>query len=810
MFFFNRINRIFNSSAGESALSRINKFWPHKMTLEILLVYFILISSLVLFFTGWIRMDIVALLVLSILGITGLVTPAEALAGFSNPAVVTVWAMFIISAALYQTGVARIIGRQVIYLSGNSEMRMIFTIMLISGMLSAIMNNTGVAALMLPVVMDVARSTGRAPSRLLMPLAFGILLGGLTTMIGTPPNLLASFALQEAGLEPFGLFDYTPVGFAVLIAGVIFIALLGRHLLPRRDIIREEDPEQKGLPISYALKERTFLLRVREGWPLEGKTLAQSRLRAALGISILSIKRRPGGTILNPGPNTIIRPNDILMVQGRIEVINLLGKWKFGLADPVESWEESLLQKLEFFEAPLASSSPLIGKTLNDPALSALAARVMAVVQGEKVKSDKFHSLVLAQGDILLLYGSKESLGELQDSGFIRDLQPVSPLRLNETYRLQESLMVAEVTEDTPLFEAGISGSQLPEITGLFILGIQGETLEIPKPGIKLQAGQQLLMRGNNRDLPVLQGLQFLELLEDSQDAPQSLESGDLQMAEAVLAPRSMLAGKTLTEINFRKKFDVTVLAIWREGRVYRTNLQQIPLQFGEAFLLYGKRSKLELIGNEPDFILLTDTMKKTLRTHKAFTSILIVLGVLLPVILGLFPLAIMVVIGVILMVLSGCLNMEEAYRAIDWRSVFLIAGLLPLGTAMQQTGAAALMAEGVTSILGSFGPWGIIAGLYLLTLFSTLVIPPAALIVVMSPVALQAAASYGFSPHTVMMALVMAAAPSFMSPVSQPANLMMMGPGGYKFIDYIKLGFPLALVVMAVVFLLLPIFWPL
>ena len=191
------------------------------MSLEIFLVFFILLTALVLFFTGWVRMDIVALLVLGTLGITGLVSPAEALSGFSNPAVVTVWAMFILSAALYQTGVARIIGRQVLNLAGTSEWRMIFVIMMTSGLLSAVMNNIGVAALMLPVVMDIARSTNRAPSRLLMPLAYGCLLGGLTTLIGTPPNLLVSFALQDAGLEPFQLFDFTPVGMGVMLGGII-------------------------------------------------------------------------------------------------------------------------------------------------------------------------------------------------------------------------------------------------------------------------------------------------------------------------------------------------------------------------------------------------------------------------------------------------------------------------------------------------------------------------------------------------------------------------------------------------------------
>jgi di/tricarboxylate transporter len=218
----------------------------------------------------------------------------------------------------------------------------------------------------------------------------------------------------------------------------------------------------------------------------------------------------------------------------------------------------------------------------------------------------------------------------------------------------------------------------------------------------------------------------------------------------------------------------------------------------------------MDLITSESDFIMLTDAKQKPLRTDKALTSALVMLGILIPVLMGFIPLAISALLGVSVMVLTGCLKMEEAYRAIEWRSVFLIAGLLPLGAAMEETGAASLMAEGVVELFGRFGPWGIIAGLYLLTSISTLAIPPAALVVIMSPVALQAAETFDVSPYSVMMAIAMAAASSFLSPVSHPANLLVMGPAGYKFSDYLKLGLPLALVVMIIVMVLLPIFWPL
>jgi di/tricarboxylate transporter len=785
------------------------------MSLEILLVFLILFTALVLFFTGWLRMDIVALLVLGSLAISGLVSPAEALAGFSNPAVVTVWAMFILSAALYQTGVARIIGRQVLQIAGNSEARTVVIIMLTAGLLSAVMNNIGVAALMLPVVMDIARFTNRSPSRLLMPLAYGCLLGGLTTLIGTPPNLLASFALQDAGLEPFQLFDYTPVGLGVLLGGVLFITLIGRHLLPRHDVTREDAPDRKkGLTVSYELQERTFLMRIKPGSELPGKTLAESRLRPALGINVLSVKRAGGGLILDPGPDTLLRGNDILFVQGRLDAIKALRNWKIMLPEQkgLDPREIDMVH-LNFFEARVSEGSTLVGQCPGDKSFfRQIKVNLLSLKRNTPIWGQALKRETIQAGDILLLQGDQNEMERLQQEHQLDELQSVGMETLSGTYRLHEALYIMEVKEDSELFDRAHAKTQLGEAFGLTVLGIirDGNKILFPKADEAFQEGDHLLVQGNIHDLPLLQGLMDIELPDEKAPAAQTLETSEVLMAEAVLAPRTLLSGKTLREINFRKKYGLTVLAIWREGRAYRTNLHNMPLRFGEALLLYGKRDKLEMLNAEPDFILLTDTMKQPLRTNKALTATLVMAGILIPVLLGLVPLAIMAILGVVLMVLTGCLRMEEAYRAIEWRSVFLIAGLLPLGAAMQQTGAATLMAEGVVELFGRFGPWGVIAGLYLLTIVATLAIHPAALVVVMSPVALQTAETFDISPHTIMMAIAIAAASAFLSPVSHPANLLVMGPGGYRFVDYIKVGLPLSLVVMAITMLLLPVFWPL
>ncbi len=783
------------------------------MDTDIIIVFIILGGAILFFFTAWVRMDIVALLVITSLVFTRIISPSEALAGFSNPAVITVWAMFILSAALYQTGVARIIGHQVLRLAGKGEARLIAIIMLSSGIMSAFMNNVGVVALMLPVVMDMARAKNISPSRLLLPLAFASMLGGLITLIGTPPNLLVSFAIEDAGHRPFMLFDFTPIGLSALIAGVLFVTFAGRHFLPKRDAISETRKSSHKYPSdSYNLGERTFLLKVRPESGLVGKTLAESRLRAGLGLNVITIIRH-GSTMLDPSPGTIIRSNDKLHLQGRIESLTAMQRWEVMLPSQAGMDADKILDNdLLLWEAKIGPSSELCGKRLQDTNFrKRLGVTVLAVKSKNRLIRSMLHDHLISEEDILLIQGPEERLKILEEEGKISEITTAAKTTLIKEYRLNEVLFIMEVREDAELFERAIAESQIGSAFGLTAIGTFGEDgrLEPYLPGTGVEARARLLVKGNAEDLPLLRGLGELEILDESAPELHSLESEDVQMAEVILAPRSLLAGKTLREIKFRQKYGLTVLAIWKEGKALKTDIHNKPLQFGEALLIYGKREKLELIDSEDDFILLTEMVRVPTRKGKAFTSASIMLGVILFALFGLVPLAIAALAGITLMVLSGCLKMEEAYRAIEWRAVFLTAGMLPLGAAMHQTGAASLMGGGIVNLLGGTGPWGVIAGLYLLTALLAIVITPAALVVIMSPVALEAAASFGLSPHTFMMAIAVAAAAVFMSPVSHPANLLVMGPGSYRFADYIRVGLPLTLVVMAVAMLLLPVIWP-
>lgn len=786
------------------------------MSIEIFLVFSILALALLLFLTGWVRMDIVALSVLCLLAVTGLVSPSDALAGFSNPAVITVWAMFILSAAIYQTGVARIIGSKVLKFSGKQEWRVILVIMLTSAMLSTVMSNIGVAALMLPVVMDVARSTRRSPARLLIPLAFATHLGGLTTLIGTPANLLVSYQLEEAGYEPLAMFDFTPVAGIVMLAGVLTISLAGRFLLPRKKPSRNKDEDRHHeLTASYHLEDSTFQIQIKPGSTLAGKTLAESRFRAALGINVLSIKRDRGRTVLNPGPDTLLKVNDKLFVQGKYDTIRDLHNWSAKIPSK-DQLKEIDFQNLGFYEVRPGDDSSLLGKSAGKlKHIGSLNIRILSMIRNGEVLNKNLRKEMIAATDKLLILTGAEQIESLLKDGVFEEANPVTETGLTDTYKLTDSLFILHTSDAYQSLKKTTNYHFLIQTFGLVVLGElneKGQLMEEEKEEDERsdESSRPLLIYGDKDNLPLLQGLFDIEIFDEQIPGADSLETEEVIMAETVLAPRSSLAGKTLSEINFRRKYGLNVLALWREGKAIRTHLHDVPLRFGEALLLYGRREKVTLLSKDENFILLTDSLQPTFRTGKALTAVLILAATLLMVITGLLPLAISAIIGVILMVVFGCLRMEEAYGAIDWRSVFLIAGMLPLGVAIEQTGAAMLLAGQVENLLGGFGPIGLLAGLYLITLMTTLAIHPAALVVIMAPIVIHTAENFGVSPHSFMIAIAIAASGSFLSPVAHPANLLVMGPGGYKFTDYLKIGIPFSLLVMLIVFLLIPVFWPL
>jgi di/tricarboxylate transporter len=338
----------------------------------------------------------------------------------------------------------------------------------------------------------------------------------------------------------------------------------------------------------------------------------------------------------------------------------------------------------------------------------------------------------------------------------------------------------------------------------------EGALTVMPQGDADLIGGDLLLIEGQPGDLDVLRGLQELDIESTVPANIGAFKSDRLTLMDATLDPRSQLAGKTVGELNFRERYGIELAGIWREGETVGTELADERLQVGDALLLLGPRDRLQLLTTDSDFLILTPLGKAPPDTRRAPLAAAIMLGVVLAVMLFNAPISIAAVVGGSIMVLTGCLNMEQAYRAIDWRAIFLIAGMLPLGTAMQDTGAATYLANQVMAFLGDAGPWPVIMGLYILTAMATMIIPTAALVVLMSPIVLSAMGDMGLRPETAMMAVAMAASASFTSPISHPANILVMGPGGYRFIDYLKVGVPLTIVVFITVMVLLPVIWPL
>lgn len=591
------------------------------MTQENLLVLIILGVAILLFVSERLRVDLVAMLVLLTLSLTGLVSTEEAFSGFASPAVITVWSVYIISGALFRTGVADMLARFMLRIAGSNYVRILVVIMVTVGVMSSFMNNIGAVAILLPAVVSVARRIKVAPSKLLIPMAFTSLLGGKMTLIGTPPNILATSIMESyGGLEPFGFFDFTPMGALVLLTGILYFVFVGRHLLPERT-------PSSDLSQVYQIRDYQSEVRIRRASPLDGKTLAESQLGQQYELDVLQVRRK-GLDALNPTPD-----------------------------------------------------------------------------------------LKLRAGDVLLVRGASDSL-----------------------FRASEALSLETLAEWK--FEDSLTSSH--------------------------------------------------------------------EMVEITLSPQSSVEGKTLKETDFRAHYGLTVLAIQHRGRAILSRIADTPLEFGDALLVRGPRDRIDQLRRDPEFLVLEAPPIESRRLSKAPLAVLILLGVLVVVSTRLLHVSTAMLIGAMLMVLTNVLDMDEAFQAIEWKSVFLIAGMLPMGIAMQTSGTARFLAEGIIDVVGGWGVLAVLMGIFLMTVLTTEVMSNAAATVLVTPIAIDAARSLGVNPQTFVMAVVIAAATSFLMPIGHQANVLVFGPGGYRFFDYTKVGVWLNIIIFIVVAIFLPIIWPL
>ena len=622
------------------------------MTVEAIIVLGILAAAVVLFVGDKVRVDIVALGVMLALMASRVLTPREALAGFSNTAVITIVALFVIGGAVLKTGLAEWMGRCVLRYAGRSERILPLALMLTSAVMSCFMSNTGTVAVLLPVVVMLARSARVAPSLLLLPMAFGSSFGGAMTLIGTPPNIIVSDALRGSGREVFSFFAFTPMGVVLLALGLGFMWLAGRRLLPARVEERGEPPmpDAKELIDSYHLVDGMARLRVRRGSPLIGRTIGEVKLRREHGIDVLVI-RRPFAP----------RPEPSL----------------FGRA------------------------------------------------------------------------GAKPADG----------LQTVLPAADTEL-RLDDLLLVT------------------------------GEREHVAAAAVRFTLATQAVEPGDE----------------------EALVGKEVGVVEVVVRRDSKLVGKTLAEADLDELRAVNVLGVHRPNQGRFDDAGTVTLRFGDVLITHGAWENLAALKKRPhDYILLgqPEAMVAPPETRRAGWAAGLLVLMVVAMVAEWMPLVQTALLAAMAMVAAGCIGMNAAYRSIDWKSVVVIAGMIPLSTALVKVGLVDVVANRLVDTLGQAGPLAMLAGLFVLTAVFTQFLSNTATVVVVAPIALTAAEGLGVRPQAFLMGIAVAGSMAFASPVASPVNTLVMAAGNYRFIDYVKLGVPLIALSLVASLVLLPQLFP-
>lgn len=780
------------------------------MTLEIAFLLVVLAAMVVLFLTEKLPIDLTAFLGLTLLVFTGYVAVDQAFTGFASSAVITMLSIFIVSAGLMQTGVADLVGGAIHRFVGSREAPLIVAVMLVAGVLSMFMNNIAATAVLMPAVASLGRRAHLPPSRLFLPLAFGAILGGTATMVGTPPNILAASMLRDRELEPFGLFDFTPFGLVLLLGGVVFMLTLGRRLLPgrRTGAVGRRESELADL---YGLHEGLFSIRIPAASQLDGATLRETRLGTTLGVQLLGIARGEDWQ-LAPKDDMRLLAGDELVVQGDAEEVQQMLRLQgvdVGTATTLGTATTGEIGApdggVTALRARVPAASPLAGSTLAETRFREhWRVFVIAVERDGEVHVDRLGELALETGDLLYgLFGGDAP--ELAPE--VLEIEETGPAVL---HRLDDQpLLVIRVPENSALLASGAGVEWMGRLMELTVVAVERgrEVIWGPGPQVRFEAGDQLFVKGRERRLRALLRMGGVELTAGV-SAP-TFESEEVGMAEATLAPRSRLAGRSLEEIEFRDRYGVQVLAIWREGRPIRSGLAQLALRVGDALLLQGRRGRLGLLSRERDLVVLSDVADEPRRLNKAPFAIGCLALMVGLVVTGLAPIQVAAFASASLIVLCGALTMEEAYRAVEWRAIFLVAAILPVGSAMESSGTAALLASSVMDLAGPAGPYAVLAALVLLSSLLSQCLDGAPAVVLLTPVVLEAASGLGLSPYPLMMGVALAASAAFMTPFSHKANLLVMGAGGYRSMDYLRVGTPLTVVLLAVIVWMVPLIFP-
>ena len=609
----------------------------------------ILALSACFFAVGKVRSDLVALCALALLLIFGILTPQEALSGFSNSVVIMMVGLFVVGGGIFQTGLAKMISGKIMKTAGNNELKLFILIMVVTAVIGAFVSNTGTVALMMPIVVSLAAKADIKASRLLMPLAFASSMGGMLTLIGTPPNLVIQDALTSAGYEPLSFFSFSPIGIICIVVGIVVLLPLSRWLLTKSN---NKKRKHKGKTLEelvkeYHLADNLFRLTIPKDSEAIGKTIAQLDIYGRYLLNVLEVRR-----------------------EGKRQ------------------------------------------KTLIKSVEERLAGR----------------DTVLEEGDIIYLTGERTQVKAFANA-----------------YQLKS-----------------------------------------------------YAAKGR------------------SHKAGGSLAFYDIGIAEILLMPGSHLEGQEVRHSNFRERYNTNVMGIRRNGNYIMDHLANTKLHAGDVLLVQGTWANIARLGREEEnWVVLGQPLEEAERVtldYKAPLAAVIMLAMICMMVFDFIPVepVTAVIIAGLLMVITGCVrSVEAAYKTINWESIVLIAAMMPMSVALEKTGASAWLSHTLVSSLGSMGPMALLAGIYFTTSLLTMFISNTATAVLMAPIAMAAASGIDASPYPFLFAVTLGASMCFASPFSTPPNALVMQAGQYKFMDYVKVGLPLQIIIGVVMVLVLPLLYP-
>lgn len=613
----------------------------------------ILVITVALFIWGRVRADIVALTALAALLVLGILTPAEALSGFSSPIVIMMIGLFVVGGAIMQTGLAKLAGNKLMALSRGNQTITFLLVMLVTSFIGAFVSNTGTVALMMPIIMSIAAGSGMQSSRFLMPLAFAGSLGGMLTLIGTPPNLVIDEVLTEGGYQPLAFFSFFPVGIIVIAIGIIVLMPLSKIFLSKKQ---------------------------------NGK------------------KKKQGKSL-----------DDLV---DEYQLLDNLHRYIVPSRRPSAALDEN------------GEQMDIVGKTLKDLSIQKKYGVSIIEIRNEK----------------------KSRLGLVKDVS-------QNMAKSSSTIQVHDTLYIIGEEEKMKRFASDYGLRKMKDV---------------------------------------------------------KIDFYDLGLTEIVVMPTSNFAGLRIGEANLRKRFGINVLGVKRGDEYITDNLIAAKLHVGDMLLVQGEWTNLAHLATDTSNWVVIDQPEKTadkvLLDYKAPVAAAIMLLMIAMMVFDFIPVAPVtaVIIAGLLTVFAGCFrNVEAAYKTINWESIVLIAAMMPMSTALEKTGASALVSQGLVESLGSMGPTALLAGIYFTTSLMTMFISNTATAVLMAPIALVAARQVGVSPYSFLFAVTLGASMCFASPFSTPPNALVMKAGGYTFMDYVKVGLPLQIIIGVVMTFVLPLLFP-